>query len=463
MIGAAAAAPPNDNFANATVIGSLPYQPAVVSNVGATFQSGANEPQSPTSPSCLSSGGIGNTLWYRYTPAQAGSVVVETTGSTDGQGAALDTVLTVHTGSTLAGLTEVPGGCDDDANASGGTSKLQFNAAAGTTYYIRVGGWKDPNSGAVAKGNVALKVSVGAPPNDNFANATVIGSLPYQPAVVSNVGATFQSGANEPQSPTSPSCLSSGGIGNTLWYRYTPAQAGSVVVETTGSTDGQGAALDTVLTVHTGSTLAGLTEVPGGCDDDANASGGTSKLQFNAAAGTTYYIRVGGWKDPNSGAVAKGNVALKVSVGAPPNDNFANATVIGSLPYQPAVVSNTLATVQSAEPQAPTCAGTSGGIGATLWYTYTPAASGPLTVDTQGSTTASGAALDTVVVVYTGSSLAGLTMVPNGCSDDGYGTGGPSLVQFNAVGGTTYRIQVGGWKDAASGTVYKGNVKIVVK
>jgi hypothetical protein len=291
-IGSTPSGPANDNFAGATVIGSLPYTQTGVSNVGATTE--GSEPAPPTSPSCTD--GIGATVWYRYTAAQTGSVVVDTQGSIDAQSVPLDTVVTVHTGASLGALTEVPNGCSDDAYGQGSPSKATFNATSGTTYYIRVGGYKDPSTGAIAKGNISVKVSAGPPANDNFAGATVIGSLPYTQTGVSNVDATTQ--ASEPSNTCAP-------MGNTVWFRITPSSSGTVTASTAGS------GFDTVLAVWTGASLTTLTQVT--CDDDGVSSGGPSQKSFSVSAGTTYYIQVGGWKDTTTGKVYTGSISFSLS------------------------------------------------------------------------------------------------------------------------------------------------------
>ena len=75
--------------------------------------------------------------------------------------------------------------------------------------------------------------------------------------------------------------------------------------------------------------------------------------------------------------------------------------------------------------------------GATAWYRFTAPATGSINIDTNGSS------FDTVLAVYTGSTLNGLS--PRACDDDG-GQGLQSLIADLAVtSGTTYYIQVGGF------------------
>ncbi|MGH7484376.1 MAG: RCC1 domain-containing protein, partial [bacterium] len=113
--------------------------------------------------------------------------------------------------------------------------------------------------------------------------------------------------------------------------------------------------------------------------------------------------------------------------GAIANDEFANSASV-SIPYSGSL-STLCATTQAGEPRP--CAG----IGATVWYRYTPATSQRLQADTVGSDH------DTGLAIYTGSSLNSLTLV--GCDDD---SGGQltSLLSFTGSAATTYYFQVGG-------------------
>ena len=92
-----------------------------------------------------------------------------------------------------------------------------------------------------------------------------------------------------------------------------------------------------------------------------------------------------------------------------------------------------------------------------VWYTWVAPSNGQAIFDTAG------ADFDTILDVYTGNSLASLTL--RGVSDDFFGT--QSKVIFNAVAGTTYRIRVrgrspaGGAQDASQG-VFPLNYYLIV-
>jgi hypothetical protein len=123
------------------------------------------------------------------------------------------------------------------------------------------------------------------------------------------------------------------------------------------------------------------------------------------------------------------------------NNNFANRTpIIGTLATMTGT--NVGATKESGEPN---IVGNSGG--KSVWWTWTAPASGTVQIDTIGST------FDTIMGVYTGSSVSALTLV---ASDDDSGGNLTSKVTFNAVGGTTYQIAVDGYNygsGAVSGSI----------
>lgn len=155
----------------------------------------------------------------------------------------------------------------------------------------------------------------------------------------------------------------------------------------------------------------------------------------------------------NSGATS--SITKSVSTTVPPsNDDLASATqLVGVAP--PAVSgTNAGATKQSGEPSH---AGNAGG--RSVWYRWTAPSSGAVAVNTCG------ADFDTLLGVYTGSTVGALTTV---ASDDDApevcGTGSlQSAVTFSAVADTTYRIAVDGFRQSTSGaTAQSGNVRLTL-
>ena len=122
----------------------------------------------------------------------------------------------------------------------------------------------------------------------------------------------------------------------------------------------------------------------------------------------------------------------------PANDNYAAAAgVTGTSWVRTGTTLN--ATAETGEPthagQAP---------GASIWYVWTAPVSGSATVSTAGS------GFDTVLAVYTGSSLGALNQVA--ANDNPVSGGTSAAVSFQAVAGTVYRIAVDG-KGGVTGSV----------
>jgi subtilisin family serine protease len=239
----------------------------------------------------------------------------------------------------------------------------------------------------------------------------------------STSGATLETGEPRP-------C---GSIGATVWFTWTPTTSGTATIETVGSN------YDTVVAAYTGSSLGGLTN--GACNDDIASGNLQSRISLSVTAGTTYRIQAGGYNG------ATGSLTLKVvapgtSCGTPANNNFACSTTISARPYTN-TQSTTGANLESGEPRP--C----GSIGGTVWYSWTPTSSGTFTVDTRGSN------YDTVLAIYTGSSVGGLTNLA--CNDDIGGGDLDSTITRSFTAGVTYRIQVGGY-NGATGSTMKLNI-----
>lgn len=116
----------------------------------------------------------------------------------------------------------------------------------------------------------------------------------------------------------------------------------------------------------------------------------------------------------------------------PVNDNFVNALSITNNSGR--VSGNNVAATK--EPGEPDHAGNGGG--KSIWYRWTAPANGIWTFDTQGSS------FDTLLGVYTGSTVAALTEV--GSNDNSPGNTWSS-VTFYANSGTTYWLAIDGHKD----------------
>jgi hypothetical protein len=290
-------------------------------------------------------------------------------------------------------------------------SRLEFNPASTGTFFIHVSEFRGD-----ARPDFQYDLFVGRatpPANYNFANAALIASTPYSTSVDTRLATA------DPTDPR-PSCAIvpvNGGTGKSVWFRFTPALAGTFVADTFRST------YDTILAVFTGSP-GPLAEVA--CNDDAGA-GVQSQVVFAAQAGTTYHIMVSA--STNDGGTL---ILTLVNVTPPPNDNFSNAAAVGSMLFTDRRDTRA-ATIEASDPVPPCGAAPfEGGRGKSVWYRLTTGSSGgTITADTFRSS------YDTILSVWTGSP-GGFT--PVACNDDFAGL--QSRVWFPASANTTYFFMV---------------------
>ncbi len=114
----------------------------------------------------------------------------------------------------------------------------------------------------------------GPPPNDNFANAL---NYPVTQSTAVTVNSTATTEAGE-------------GNFRSVWYAFTSPTSTTYVIDTVGSfSTVNGNDIDTILTVYTGTSLTGLAPV---VTNDDFAARFVSQVVLDAAAGTTYRIRV---------------------------------------------------------------------------------------------------------------------------------------------------------------------------
>jgi hypothetical protein len=247
------------------------------------------------------------------------------------------------------------------------------------------------------------------PPNDSFNNAYAISGA---------MGSTNGTSTGATKEAGEPSHASNSG-GKSVWYRWTPAVNGTAVIDTLGS------AFNTLLAVYTGASVGSLALIAS--DNDISGSNPRSRVTFSVTAGTTYRIAVDGFNG-DSGAVV---LNWSEVTGPPLNDSFSSAIVLAGSSGS-TNGTNINATKQSGEPNH---AGNTGG--SSIWYRWTPVNGGQVTFNTLGST------FDTLLAVYTGSSVGSLSVVAT--NDDLSVNFVQSQVTFTAVAGTTYRIAVDGY------------------
>jgi hypothetical protein len=372
---------PGETCALATPIGPGLYPG---SNVGSTTDGPAG---------C---GAIGSDVWYRYTPGSDGTVTA--TFCTGGGAASYDTVLAAYTG-CCGSLTEVI--CNDDT--CGLRSEISFAATAGTTYYIRVGGFNG------AQGTYTLNLT-----------GPAVGCVPD--FVVNGAGAYPGSTAGAADDCTLR-------VGPDHVYQVCVPFAGNWTFETCGS------AFDTVI-------YLGAACCSGSIATNDDACSLQSRITANLTPGI-YYLTIEGFGG------ASGAYTLTITAPPPPavNDTCATATPLAV----PSVTPGTNAGA-TADQDIYACNGiavlTVGGVPAEkgVWYTITG------TGNTITATTCSGVATDlnTLIRVFCGSCAQLTCITANNTASPACVPSTAARVSFCSVAGQTYYIFVA--NGVASGT-----------
>jgi len=275
---ALAAVPANDDFANATPISALPFSDSGDLN-GTTIESGEPQP-------CITEA---QSLWYAFTPAANMVVKADLDGSDFGVG--FNVYQSFASG--FEGLNFL--GC------AGYGGSFTLTAQAGVTYYFQVG--------SVQAGAAAFQFQVQQippPVNDDFANATPVGALPFSDTVNHAIAATLE--------PGEPPACAGGSMSGSVWWAFTPSVSGSYAAVATGTLGGG----FTTLAAYVGSSLDNLSQV----------SCSTSTLIIHADAGVTYYIRASG---PYNLAGGDYPLVLQLDVTPQPVADF------GFLPTDPSI------------------------------------------------------------------------------------------------------------------------------
>jgi len=405
---------PNDACTSATVIppNSTAYNPSTYSTVAANAS--GSEPQE----SCESGNvGVSNTVWYSFTPCGGGTISINTIGSN------YDTVLSVFAGS--CGLaTQVA--CNDDIVSGNLQSQLtNIPVSGGVTYLIKVADY-----GSVGGGNLDFNFSytAAAPTNDLCASAVLIpnGVTTFNPTPYCTIGATNSGGDVVESCGLSPNS-------NSVWYRFVPCGHGTISVDTNGSD------YDTVVSVFFGACGAAI-EIA--CDDDAGTGTNSQLTAVPVAAGVTYLIKISDYNTPDGGTLDFNFTYAPV---VPSNDSCGSPDVIPGSPgsYNPLSYCTVGADATLFEPQE-SCESGNVGVSNSVWYSFTPCASGTISLDTIGSN------YDTVLSVHSGV-CTGSSQVA--CDDDAGGNLNSLLVNVPVTRNTMYLIKVADYSTPNGGTL----------
>jgi len=400
----------NDDFANAQQLSAASaFVPLLGSNGGATKEAGEPNHQG-------NSGGA--SVWYRWTALSSelvSFVFNQCSTCTLSQSNAL---VAVYTGTSVNALTPVPTTIDNNHS---------FSAVRGITYFVAV----DSNTGSGGTYEFSLVSSSLSARNDNFNQAQALSGANGSVAG-DNSGATRETG--EPNHATDRG-------GASVWYQWRAPASGLVTFDTFGSN------FDTLLAVYTGNAVNALSVV---ASSDNAGSSAQSRVTFDAKANTTYQIAIDGKStslDQGTG-LPRGETGLILlnwsNLPPPVNDNFANAQTISGASGN-VTGRNTVASKEGGEPNH---AGGPGG--ASVWYRWTAPSTGNLTFTTVGSD------FNTLLAVYTGSTINALTLVSD---NDDVGGLVQSRVTFNATAGTVYYIAIDGSVGVPGNlTQFSGNV-----
>ena len=184
----------------------------------------------------------------------------------------------------------------------------------------------------------------------------------------------------------------------------------------------------------------------------------TTRVQFNGTAAPSFTVDgdtqlvVTAPNGVSSGPITvtgldgTGTSATSFTVTAPPaNDNFGNSQLLSGAAPLSVTGYTSGATKEAGEPDI--IAGDAGGH--SIWYTWTPPTSGDYVISTRGSD------FDTLLGIYTGSTVASLT--PVAANDDDPEGGLTSAITLTAVRGTAYRIVVDGSNGEAGNVVLSIN------
>ena len=247
-----------------------------------------------------------------------------------------------------------------------------------------------------------------APPNDAFADAVGLNAIGVTDGFVrgNNVNGTAEAGE-----PTHAGLAG----GKSIWFSWTAPGDGSVPHVAFLA----GGEFDTLLGVYTGTAVNALTPIAS--NDDVAGFGGGSSVSFATVAGTTYHIAVDGY-------LGKSGVAFLEWRESPVNDNFADAVVLSGASGSRGGDTASGATTELGEDVFASLQ--------SVWYEWTPPADGTYKFSTLGS------GFDSVMAVYSGTSLEDLDLIQVNDDDPDRGCCSSWVAVVDAVTTSTYLIQV---------------------
>lgn len=208
----AGAAPGNDNFASPTPLTAPPPIAEPGSNEGAT-----SEPNEP-----FFGFESGRSVWFEWVAPSSDWFTI---GACDSNFAA---GVDVFTGTEFSNLNRVVSGTASEGPDCANQRQYTFRGTAATPYVIRVSGQSIPTPEGPpppVEGTFTLKIGeTPPPPNDNFANATVLEAPVYEEPGGARFYGVFAHGYNW-NATTEPGEFPYGtNSGASVWYRWTPPE-----------------------------------------------------------------------------------------------------------------------------------------------------------------------------------------------------------------------------------------------
>lgn len=285
-----------------TSISSLPY-----SISGQTTSGKVDDITSLNATVCSSSSYYEDAdVVYVFKPLVSGSVTIALTSASTWSG------IMLYKGCPMNGQGGV---CASSSQSSTGDKSMCVNVEANESYYLVIDSYNSSNY-------IDYDLSISAPNPGSTPNDLPCDAAPVSMGGIVSGDNSCASGAGE---PTTPSCWSSSGSINTLWYSIVAPASGNLKIRTL-----LGSLTNTQIALYQGACNT-LSLVTNGCNDDVTICTITSDQSdlslTGLTAGATYYLAVDGYGD-EIGTFSVMAIDGNNSWAAVPQQDCSSATVI---------------------------------------------------------------------------------------------------------------------------------------
>jgi hypothetical protein len=368
---------------------------------------------------------ISTVNYLRFTPDQDGTFTASACANSG-----VDTVVFIMTECGVGDSEFI--GANDNCGEQFGPSTVTWPGTAGTTYYIAVGGYD---------------ASVILPPTLEIEVSAQYCTQGFDPCAAGNV-TTVQAGMNSvPVDCGAPnldlSCCWTPELGDPViakanFMRYVASASGPVTVNTCSQ------CVDARLAVLTSCGTADSSNFVAADDDGCADKCFSSSLTFDAVAGTTYFIAIGGYIAPGLEATVPATMDVEISALNPCDPANIGVAQIGENQVIPSSAYPALDVAGSPctfpfLPQA---------IASAKYFTFVPGATGLHLFEQCGDT---GTTVDCRMGILTSCGDASTFLI---CDDDGCTAGAApytSRFEIELTAGQTYYLVVGGYSAAQTG------------